>query len=166
MTLQARLAPVLAITLLAAGCASAPEGEYPSLMIRDAERVSGGIAVEPYVPPAPSAGTIASAGEAAARARAAHAEFMAALPAARNRVNAARGGGTGSDAWSAAQVAVANLEGARGEALVALADLDALYVETSNDGQAIAPVQDERAEIVALIEQETAAIDGLLAALR
>ena len=164
--MQPRLAPIAALALLAAGCASAPEGKYPSLMIRDAERVSGAIEVEPYVPPAPPADTLASAGEAAARARAAHAEFMAALPAARSRVGAARGGGTGSDAWSIAQVAVANLEGARGEALVALADLDALYVATSTEGQAVAPVQDERGEIAALIEQETAIIDELLAALR
>ena len=164
--LQARFALSVALLPVLAACASSPVGEYPSLAIRDAERWTGSLEVEPYVPPAPPAASVASAGELAAQARAAHQRFLAALPAARNRVAAARGGSVGSENWSRAQVAIADLESHRGQTMIALADLDRIYVATSTDGQAIAPVQYERGEVEALVAEETAIIDGLLGQLR
>ena len=163
--MQARFPALMTAVLALSACASADD-TYPSLAIRDGERMTGTIAPEPYVPPPPTPSTIAGLEELAAQARAAHADFMAALPAARSRVNAARGSGVGSEAWAVAQVAVADLESDRSRAMIALADLDRIYVAVSTDGEAIAPVEDVRGPIAALVEQENAAIAELLAALR
>ena len=71
-------------------------------------------------------------------------------------------------AWAVAQVALASLEAARSEAMIALADLDSLFVtakidavptEGSGDVDAISATRDE---ITGLIGEE----DATLAALR
>jgi hypothetical protein len=149
-----------------AACAS-PEGAYPSLAIRDAERWSGTleVAAQPYVPATTAAPTLVSAVQLAAAARALHAEFLAAAPAARRSVAAADGAGPGSDGWAVAQVALADLESRRSRMMVTLADLDRLYADTSNAGEAIAPIADERADVVAMIDEESALIAQLLARL-
>ncbi len=121
---------------------------------------------QPYIPAPPSASTLNQVDQLAASAREAHAEFLAAAPAARRRAGTAGAGSTGSDAWAAAQVAIAGLETRRGQVMIALADLDRIYVETSTAGEAIAPVADIRSEIAELVEQENALISGLLAAVR
>lgn len=166
MTRQAlSLAPV-ALAALIGGCATGAADDYPSLAIRDAERWTGTIAAEPYVPPPPPSASVNEAGALADAARAAHGRFLAALPGVRSRVNAARGSGVGSEAWSVAQVAVADLEAHRSAAMIALADLDRIYVSVATEGQETAPVADPRAAIEALVAEENAAIEGLLAALR
>ena len=169
MTQAPRPAPfaaLVALPLALSACASVDDGAYPSLAIRDGERMTGSITPEPYVPPPPTPASIAGLDGLASEARAAHAAFTAALPAARARVNAARGSGVGSEAWAVAQVAVADLESQRSRAMIALADLDRIYVQVSSDGEAIAPVEDVRGPIAELIAQENAIIDDLLAALR
>ena len=81
---------------------------------------------------------------------------------------AARGASVGSEAWSVAQIALASLEVARSEAMIALADLDWLYVtakidaaptDGSGDVDAIGAA---RADVMAMIGEE----DATLAALR
>ena len=166
MTMQPRLLPLLAGLGLLGACAGAAEGDYPSLAIRDVERASGSFEPAPYVPTYPAATEVASAEGYAAQAREAHRQFLAALPAARARVNAARGSGRGSEAWSVAQVAVAVLEGHRGQAMIALAELDRIYVDAGTEGQETGGVQDVRGPIEALVAEENATIAGLLDALR
>ncbi|MGB3166888.1 MAG: hypothetical protein WBA68_08955, partial [Alteraurantiacibacter sp.] len=75
--MQARF-PLLLLPLL--GACAAPAQEYPSLAIRDGERLVGRYMPTPYVPPPPADSTLAEAGTLADRARAAHARFVAALP--------------------------------------------------------------------------------------
>lgn len=157
-----RLTPTVCLILLAA-CATPDEG-YPSLAIRDTERVSGSMEVEPAPPlPEPSAATIASVDEIAATARAAHARFLAAEPEARSVAAAAAGSGRGSEAWSRAQVAIADLESIRSQAMIALADLDRIYVDAATSAQATQRISATRSEVDALVAQENAAIQALLA---
>jgi len=120
---------------------------------------------QPYVPAAPGGETLDRVEQLAVQARASHAEFLAAAPAARRQAMAASGANTGNEAWAVAQVAIADLEARRSLAMVALADLDRVYIETSNAGEAIAPVEDARSEIIQLVEQENALIAELLAAI-
>lgn len=154
-----------AFPVLLAACAG-PTGEYPSLAIRDGERVSGEMAAgpaEPYIPPAPPPATVEEATSLAAEARALHAQFLSDMPGVRNRVANARGSSVGSEAWSDAQVALTILESHYGRMTVMLADIEALYVATSTEGQAIAPLEAERDAVADMVTQEEATIEGLLA---
>ena len=95
------------LPLLLAACAS-PEGEYPSLEIRAAERTTGTfepIPPTPYVPSATPAAVVDRLGRLEADAASAHRAFLAEAPAARRAVAAANGAETGSDAWSSATLA-------------------------------------------------------------
>ena len=80
------------------------------------------------------------------RARTAHDAFLARLRTARPLVDAAHNAPTGSDAWVAANEAVAELDANRGDTVIALDQLDQLYVddrvahaiEDGNAGPAVA----------------------------
>jgi hypothetical protein len=165
-------APALYITaipaaLLLAGCATAST-QFPSLAIRDSERVSGTMATPatPVAPPAPpSSATLAQLDQLLATVRASHAAFTTATPAARRVVANARGAALGSDAWSAAQVAVAGLESSRSDGMIALGDLDRLFVDAVVAGNAFERLETARLEADRLVADETAEIDRLLDAL-
>ncbi|HSG33068.1 MAG TPA: hypothetical protein VLA37_00930, partial [Sphingomonadaceae bacterium] len=93
--------------LLLAGCAK-DAGLYPSLSIRDEERVSGvfdPVIPEPYDPPEPSVETLANIAKFRADAAEAHRRLLAAAERAREPVAAARGAEIGSEAWSVASLA-------------------------------------------------------------
>lgn len=118
--------PSVAILLFISGCA--PDGEFPSLAMREAERNLS--FEEPERPPV----TVARDPEVTARiqslehqaAEGNHA-FEAMAPSVEDRVAAAGPGG--SDAWVAAQEAVSRLEAARAPTTRALADLDRLRID-------------------------------------
>ena len=157
--------PLVVIALpiaLLAGCA-APQAEYPSLAVRDVERVSGSMEVQPVAPlPAPDAATLGSLDGILAQARAAQAEFAALTPAARGVVAAASGQPRGSDSWSRAQIAVAQLESRRSRTMIAMADLDRLYVSAATDGADPAQIAGVRAEVEGIVEHQSDLIDTLL----
>lgn len=166
--MQARFLAIGLSFVTLAACASTAE-EYPSLAIRDSERLTGSMAgaePQPYIPTPPGEPTLDRVAQLAAQARASHAEFLAAAPQARRRAGAARGASAGSEAWAVAQVAIAGLETHRSAAMIALADLDRIYVETSNAGESILPIADVRTEVVELVDQENALIADLLANMR
>ena len=162
---QARL-PLSAATLaLLAACAS-PDGAYPSLAVRDVERVSGSMEVEPAPPPpAPAPATLADLEALAENARQAHQRFLDAAPEARSVTNAAAGAPRGSEAWSRAQVAIANLEAQRSQAMIAMADIDRIYVDAATSAIATESIRDVRSSIDALVAEEDALIRDLLAIL-
>lgn len=129
---KARLLPTL-LPMLAAACSTA--GHYPSLAVRDVERQSGTaspIAGEsatpaPALPPA-SADLVTRLDGLVAMARDADGQFQANRPTAERAVAAA--GAPASDSWSAASIALARLEASRSQAMLALADLETLYVDS------------------------------------
>ncbi|AKM07438.1 hypothetical protein AM2010_1366 [Pelagerythrobacter marensis] len=165
MSAHLRIAPLLFAVPLAA-CA-AGSGSYPSLAIRDAERVGGSLETPtPEAPPAqpapPSADLLARLGQLQSQAASAHQAFLAAVPATRRAVRAASGAGIASDRYASAQVALADLDSHRSRAAIALGDLDLLFADAALSFELRAPIVETRADVTAMIAQE----DAVLAELR
>jgi hypothetical protein len=152
---------------LAAACTT-PEGEYPSLAIRDAERVTGTLqpASAPYVPPPTPTAVLDRLDRLAAEAASAHRAFLTEAPAARNAVAAASGAEFGSDGWARASVALAGLEGARSKAMIALADLDRLMVDAAVQGGELERIVAVRNAVTAQVDEQNATIEALARSLR
>jgi hypothetical protein len=166
MSLARLTVPALLGCSLAACAAS---DAYPSLALRDVERATGTLqpaTPAPYVPPAPSSAVLGRLDRLAADAASAHRAFLAEAPRARGAVAAARDAGPGADSWARAQVAVAGLESTRSQAMIALADLDRIYVDAALDGSDLARVDAVRDQVAAQVEEQNAAIDGMLGDLR
>ena len=160
-----KLVPPVFACLALAACATPSSGAYPSLAVRDGERMTGEIAVPDtpaFVPAPPTPATLDRLDSLAAAARQAHARFVAAIGPARGPVEASRGAAVGSERWSVAQVALADLESHRSEAMIALADLDRLYVDAATGGSELAQIADVRDAIAALVEEEDRQIARLL----
>ena len=148
---------------LLAGCAG-PAGDYPSLAIRDVERVAGTLQPEeaaPYVLPPPSAGALGQAESLARQAEEAHQAFLAEAPRASATVESARGTAVGSENWARAEVALAGLISARSRTMEPLADLDRLLVDAAVEGQDLAPIALSRDAVEAQVAAEDAAIARL-----
>ncbi len=166
--------PVLALALLAlGGCASANRSRFPSLERRDAERQYG-TALPVTVPStgAQAAPLPANTGFAARvsalrdRAQDAHRAFSAQQGAATRLAAAARGAAPGSEAWSLAQVALAGLDSARSEGMIAMADLDRMLIAATeaavSGGDAdLVMVKPAHAEVQRMLNEEDAAIAAL-----
>jgi hypothetical protein len=63
-------------------------------------------------------------------------------------------------------VALAGLGAARSEAMIALADLDRIYVDAAVEGASLDRIADTRDTVAAQVEQQDAAMAELGAALR
>jgi hypothetical protein len=149
-------------------CATASE-DYPSLALRPAERVTGTmepVPPEPYVPPPTPPAVIDRLDRLAGEAASAHQAFLAETPRARSAVAAARGSDAGADSWAVAQVAVAGLESSRSKAMIALADLDRLYVDAAVGGEELERIGAVRDRVATQVDEQNATIDGLLGGLR
>lgn len=128
------LAPLLCsiLALALSGCASS--GNYPSLARRPAERIRGSAEVVTPRPPPPDVTAppstdlktrLASLVE---QARMAHQRFVETRDHTEKLIAAASDSAVASDKWSAANIALADLESTRSDSMIALADLDELYV--------------------------------------
>lgn len=153
--------------LLVTGCA-ADHSNYPSLARRPAERVSGVAQVAPPTtapqPPAPppSADLVVRLGQLSDQAQAAHREFTGRQGRAEQLIAAAKGASVGSEDWSVASVALADLESSRSQAMIALADLDELYAAERVAGDDAATIAATRDRVIGWIGEE----DQVLAQLR
>lgn len=155
---------LIAAATAMAGCGK-NGGEYPSLSIRPVERATGSFAPvvpEPFVPTPLEAESLQRIEDLHAAANATHARFTAAANNARSQVNAARGAAVGSDRWSVAQIALANLESIRSEGMIPLAELDRIYVTAQTEGQELAQVEAARADVNTKLESEDRIISELL----
>ena len=168
---RAPFAAIIALALggLTGGCAG-DSSRYPSLAIRDAERVVGTAQpVEPEevrAPETPSRDLVARLEQLKGEADRAHKAFMAAAPAAERQASAASGAAVASDAWSSAQVAIANLEANRSRLLIALAELDSLHVTAELEGGARSTIGDARDQVDQMAGIENEIIARLLDRLR
>lgn len=175
-----RALPLLLCSLLVAGCATGRDDGFPSLARREAERVVG--IVRPVEAPAKPTTVPPQTGSAIANLRRqaleAHRRFQgrrrgrpAPLEAAALAA-AAQGAAVASESWSVAQVALADLDSMRSEAMIPLADLDRLYIVAataaaltagSAELDAVAAVRDE---VSGWIAEEDAALAALRSRLR
>ena len=152
-----RAAPALVLVLSLAACAGA-SGEYPSLERRPMERITA-----TYTPAAPATPQPLSQPSAEitgklepliAKARSADARFREKESRARSLAGSAAGAKIGTESWNIATVAVSELEAARGEAMIALTELDLLYNDTVLRGEDASAIQAARDTVTALIDQE------------
>ena len=127
--LVAPLSAVLALT----ACASDAAGGYPSLARRDAERVTARAqpveaAAQPALPPL-SADLDSRIVQLVSEAREANAQFSARRSATQRALANGGRAAAGSESWTEAQIALADLEAARSRATISLAELDRLYAD-------------------------------------
>lgn len=142
--------------LILAACSSGASGDYPSLAKRPIEERFAVVENVPLPPPGPLPADLAGRLDRwRADADAAAVAFTAMRGEAEAAVAAARGAAAGNEAWVAAQQALSRLSVSRGPLVVALGDIDALYV-ARQDSDAI----DGLPEIVALRENLAALLAG------
>ncbi len=159
----------LVLALLVAACATREDPRFPSLAMRPAERVTGTMAPGTPEPPPPALTPTTGDRLAALRGQALAAHRLFGEHRGRTAALAAagRGAAPGSESWSVAQVALADLESSRSEAMIALADLDRLYVEASlaaaqsGGSPELDAVAKAREEVAGWIAEEDAVLAGL-----
>lgn len=171
--LRPQPATVSAVLLICSACAlsacASDAASYPSLARRPAERVTGSAPVvvpSPEAPPPASAATLGKLDSLLAEARAADRTFRDKQAAARSLIGAAAGSAMGSEAWSVASVALSELESARSQTALPMAELDALYVRAVVDGQSAGEIAAARNTVQGLLSEESTVIDALKAQLR
>lgn len=156
--------------ILLSGCA-APKAAYPSLAIRDVERVEGSFEpenalVEPIVEAPPAAELVERLAQLQNAAASAHRSFMASAPEATRLVNAAAGTDVTSNQWASAQIALASLESARSQAAVPLGDLDLLHADAAIALEQRQAIQTTRTAVIGLIAEEDAILSNLRGKIR
>ena len=148
---------LLGTTLMLGACATS-KGEYPSLARRPAERLTATFDApstpEVVVLPAPPASVVGQLGSLLGAAQRADGKFRQREPRARATVSAAGSARMGSESWGTATIAVAELEAARAEAMVALSDLDALYNDTRVRGEDPGEIGTVRDAVTGLISRQ------------
>jgi len=148
---------VLSAALLLGACTTS-RSEYPSLARRPAERLTATFDAPPapvvVVLPAPPAAVTGQLGGLIGAAQAADAKFRAREARARITVSAAGNAKMGSESWGTATIAVAELESARAEAMLALSDLDTLYNDTRVRGEDPGQIGAARETVTGLISRQ------------
>jgi hypothetical protein len=148
--------------LAVAGCAG-DAARYPSLALREAERRT-------FVAPAPAPAETPAAPRTAAltqisaleqSAESAFAAFAAKRPGAAALVARARRDGPGTPAHSAALVALGDLSAQRSATFVPLGELDRLAAATSAEYGDTAAITAAQNAVLALVEQQDAALGAL-----
>lgn len=169
-------ARLLALLLPFGMAACSTSGAYPSLAVRDIERVGGSATPAqeeaapaiPALPPA-SADLVTRLDGLVKVAQAADRQFQANRAAAQRAVAAS--GGIGTDTWSSASVALAKLEASRSSGMGALADLDVIYADARDkapldESPSVAAITSARSEVAALLDAQDQAIAALSARLK
>lgn len=162
--------PVVLIIASLSGC-SGQMAEVPSLGRRPAELA------DQAPPPAVVPDSVVSPADAARlrgwidSASAAHRAFNALADSRRGRILAARGAPRGSESWAGASVALAELQAARSQVMLPLAELDRFAItESTRDAASrnpalITAAQDAVKAIEAMLAAEDREIASLAAAL-
>lgn len=158
---QQYLGLAVLVSLSLTGCASA-DARYPSLAVRDAERVQG--TLEPASSEEPSVIGISNLDALTAphdRAREAHARFTAMESEVRNLIAASSGLGPEDDRRARALAGFAQLTTLRAQTALALSDLDLLEVKAATGFKRTREIRDFQSSIIEMIEQQDAALDSL-----
>lgn len=156
----------LACSALLAGCAG-DSGRYPSLAIRNFERVEGQFVVGGGIPslPAPAPpgpATIAQVGSLLEQANLAHGDFLGSVSATERLLAAAKGQGPESNAWAEGQIALAVLDTKRSLLVTRLADLDLLLADASLAYEQLGEIEAARSAVAALAAEEDRILGELI----
>ena len=157
------LAPLIAVALMPLSACASDTANYPSLARRDVERAAPAPSPAPVSEATADPALLARLPSLVAAARAAQGRFAAARERTERLVAAGAGSTPGSESWAVASIALAGLESSRSDAMIALADLDALHTEArvNNTGGAVV-IAAARDEVASLIGEQ----DQILIALR
>jgi hypothetical protein len=131
----------LLLVLFAAGCAQSTD-KYPSLALRPIETRSEAETVTPAPEATPDAALDANLATMSAKLAQLDTDFTATAAKADAAASARGAQATGSDQWLAAQGALAELEGMRGDTLGAVTDLEKLITGRGEAGQPPYPALD------------------------
>lgn len=152
---------VSAASALLAGCAGSSD-QYPSLAIRDAERVTGQFnpsppsdAANPAAPQPYAPGDISRLVE---QARESHRSFVAAQSSTSRLVSGARGSGLESKARADALLALADLSSKRSDTAIALADLDLMAAQSATQFASTAALAEAQQLVLQLVTQQDDAL--------
>ena len=160
-----RSALLLAAASLA-GCATSSD-RYPSLAVREAERMTGTFTpVEPPAPFAVAPETVRRVEDLVAAASTLHQNFTTKVPAARGLASRASGNGAESDLRSRALLALAELASLRNQTATTLADLDRLEAEAATALGATGPISESQAAVAMMLGEQQEALDSLGTILR
>ena len=152
----------LCAALLTSACAGSGD-KYPSLAIRDAERVQSRFTPAPPSDRAPIR-PVASASEIEAlvdQAQASHAQFRSAQAQAKALVGDARGRGIDTNARQRALVALADLTALHGDTAVPMSDLDMLNAQAATSFAPTEAIEAARASILALLAEQEGTLNAL-----
>lgn len=130
MLRNSTLFAIVTPALLLSACGS--DNGYPSLARRDAERINDSEA--PAAPSLPAqapadAKLTARLASLVEQGRTAHGRFLSRRGDSERAIAAASGSAVGSESWAVATVALAGLESARSEVLLAMGDLDQIFAD-------------------------------------
>lgn len=140
---------------------------YPSLAKRPAERLGATYGTPqaqgtPTPLPLPAPQVLAEIDSLVAQANSGDARFRKGEPTARRLVGQTGRARIGSEGWSIATAAVSELEAARGQTMVPLAELDRLFAEAMTRGEDVTRIADARDRVIAIVGRQ----DQVLSALR
>jgi hypothetical protein len=151
------------IACLLGACSANPD-RYPSLAVRDAERVTG--TFDPAQRPAPE--PVAPVADAitldalVARADAAHKRFLDSAPGTTRLVESSQGLGPESNEWSRAQTALADLQSHRSDAAIALGDIDLLAAEAATTFAPREEIAAAQAKVSAWVDEQDRTLTRLV----
>ncbi|HEX4693419.1 hypothetical protein [Sphingomonas sp.] len=148
--------PALLLVLLAAGCAESAD-KYPSLALRPIESRSDAVVVTPTPAATPDAALDSQIATQAAKLAQIDQDFAAGAARAESAAKARGALAVGSDQWVAAQGALAELEGLRGDTLGMASDLERMTIDRATAGEPPYPALD------ALLGKAQAQLNGELA---
>lgn len=161
-----RITPLILVAAgLTLGACATSEGLYPSLAKRPAERIVATWPPAPPPPPPPPAPLDSATADRLAallgQVRGADSRFHGKQTRTRSVVAAARNAPMGSEAWSVATIAVAELEAARAQAMVAMAEFDSIYADARTQGRDVTRIEEVRQKAIAIIADEDRILDSL-----
>ena len=142
------------------GCAAA-DGRYPSLAVRDAERLGSPVEVPPPLSVGPTAASMETVFEALTSANRWNTLFEGDLKGVRQLIDASKGLGPQNDTRAQALVALANLTSLRGQTAGVLATLDQLEAESAVKFHPLKEVRDAQARVAMMLQQQDAVLDSL-----
>jgi hypothetical protein len=166
MTITPQMLFALIMPGLALSACAGSGDRYPSLAVRDAERVAGqyipgNSGLDPATSPAVAVVSSQDLAQLVQAARNAHQKFLEARPRTRELARNGRAKGIDSDARARALIALADLSSLRSNTAIVLADIDLLEAQAATT---LAPTQKiiaAQMTVAQLINEQTAMLDQL-----